>query len=72
MPRERNPVALMDSVNALDIMDYAYRRLKAIDESPKRLAEIKEQARRHKWALRKHIDGSFERTDEPEPKKKLT
>lgn len=71
---ERNPVALMDSVNAMDIMEYSHRKLKAVGEHPKRLAEIKEQERRHRWALRKHIDGGFEREDaeEIEPKKKLT
>jgi hypothetical protein len=73
MAREKNPVSLMNSVNALDIMEYCYSRMKyIIKESPKRLAEIKEQIRRHRWELRKHIDGSFERTDQPEPKKKLT
>ena len=73
MAREKNPVSLMNSVNALDIMDYCYGRMKhIIKESPKRLAEIKEQIRRHRWELRKHIDGNFERTDLPEPKKKLT
>lgn len=71
---ERNPVALMDSVNAMDIMEYSHRKLSQAGENPKRLAEIKEQERRHRWALRKHIDGGFERedTEEIEPKKKLT
>lgn len=71
---ERNPVSLMDSVNAMDLLDYSYYRLKLLGDSPKRLAEIKEQERRHRWALRNHIDGGFERDDseEPEAKKELT
>jgi hypothetical protein len=68
--REKNPVPLMDSVNAMDIMEYSHQRLKQTGENPKRLAEIKEQERRHRWALRKHIDGSFDYEDEAEPVRK--
>lgn len=71
---DRNPVAIMDSVDAMDRLNYAHYRLKLLGDSPRRLAEIKECELKHKWALRKYLDASFDREDapEPEPKKKLT
>ena len=66
MKKIRNPVDLMRSVNALDMMEYSYRRLKTIQDHPARLAEILEEIHAHRWALRNHIDGSFDREDSSE------
>lgn len=75
---ERNPVSLMDSVDALDLMKRSREKLSLYANSPRDrefLAKLWEQVLRHERALSRKIDASFATVDSdiaPEPKKELT